>query len=88
MILPVITIDPSFPAAIQDVDSGIIPSETFWISCYRESQPSVHGRIEVELDEVDRNLVHLKPKNADVELVRTKKDIVVSSSFLTGKNIY
>ena len=85
MILPVITIDPSFPTVIQDVDHGIVPSETFWISCYRESQPSVHGKIEVQLDEVDRNLVHLKPKDADVELLRRKKDTVVSSSFLTEK---
>ncbi|KAF8219164.1 WD40 repeat-like protein [Tricholoma matsutake] len=71
LVLPVITIDPTFPTVIQDVDSGIVPSETFWMSCYRASEPSVHANIQVELDEVDRNLIRLKPTEGDVEIVQT-----------------
>jgi proteasomal ATPase-associated factor 1 len=70
LTLPVITIDPTFPSVIQDVDSGIVPSDQFWISCYKKSQPSVHAKILVELDEVDRNLVLLKPRDGDVEIVK------------------
>lgn len=71
LTLPVITIDPTFASVIQDVDSGIIPSDQFWISCYKTSQPSVHTKVHVELDEVDRNLVHLKPLDGDVKIVRS-----------------
>lgn len=71
LTLPVITIDPTFASVIQDVDSGIIPSDQFWISCYKTSQSSVHAKVHVELDQVDRNLVHLKPLDGDVEIVRT-----------------
>jgi proteasomal ATPase-associated factor 1 len=78
MILPVITIDPTFPTVIQDVDNGIVPSETFWMSCYRASQPSVHAKIQVELDEVDRTLVHLKRREGDVDIARTRNDPLVS----------
>lgn len=91
LVLPVITIDPTFPTVIQDVDSGIVPSETFWMSCYRASEPSVHANIQVELDEVDRNLIRLKPTEGDVEIVQTLNGTAVSSSLLFvcfTKNIY
>ena len=84
MILPVITIDPTFPTVIQDVDNGIVSSETFWMSCYRASHPSVHAKIQVELDEVDRNLVRLIPREGDVNIVlRAVNGVVVSFSLLT-----
>ena len=83
IILPVITIDPTFPSVIQDVDNGVVASEAFWVSCYRASHPSVHAKIQVELDEVDRNLVHLMPKEGNVEIVRTiTNGAVVSFSLL------
>jgi proteasomal ATPase-associated factor 1 len=82
IILPVITIDPTFPAAIQDVENGILPSETFWISCYRTSHQSVHAKIHVELDDDDRNLVHLKPREGDVELLQTCNGTMVSYTIL------
>jgi proteasomal ATPase-associated factor 1 len=87
MILPVITIDPTFPTVIQDVDNGVVPSETFWMSCYRTSHPSVHAKIQVELDEVDRNLVHLLPREGDVEIVRTTNGTIVSFRFLLVSEI-
>ncbi|KAF5381326.1 hypothetical protein D9615_008419 [Tricholomella constricta] len=42
--LPIVTINPTFPAAIGD----------------KTAQPSVHMKIQPELDDKDRNLVHLK----------------------------
>ena len=68
LILPTITIDPTFPRAIRDVDGGTLPSEKFWISCYKTEQPSIHATVHVELDEVDRSLVHLKAQKDDVRI--------------------
>ena len=83
IILPVITIDPTFSTAIQDVDNGVVPSELFWMSCYRASEPSIHAKIQVELDEVDRSLVHLKPREGDVEIDRmpVRNGVVVSPRY-------
>ncbi|KAH0586417.1 Proteasomal ATPase-associated factor 1 [Termitomyces sp. J132] len=55
--LPVVTIDPTYPTVIQDVFSGVVPSETFWISCYKASHPSVHAKIRAELHAKDRDRV-------------------------------
>ncbi|KAF8055166.1 WD40-repeat-containing domain protein [Lyophyllum atratum] len=70
LTLPVVTIDPTFPSVIQDVHSGIIPIEKFWISCYKTSQPSVHAKVQAELDDVDRDLVRLKVEEGDVAITR------------------
>src|SRR5579859_2907060 len=73
--LPIVTIQPSFPSVIAEVHVGIIPSETFWISCYKTSEQSVHAKVHAELDEVDRDLVLLKDLGGDVDV---KKDGVSS----------
>ena len=52
-----------------DVREGTVPSEDFWISCYRQSEPSVHGKVRAELDEKDRHLVLLKGRDG-VEIER------------------
>ena len=31
----------------------MIPGDTFWVSCYKSGEPSVHGKVKVELDEND-----------------------------------
>ena len=43
-----------------DVREGTVPSEDFWISCYHQNEPSVHGKVRAELDEGDRHLVLLE----------------------------
>ncbi|KAG7453153.1 WD40 repeat-like protein [Guyanagaster necrorhizus] len=70
VILPIATIQPTFSEVIGDVHSGIIPSEDIWISCYKKASPSVHGKVSVVLDDIDRDLVqfHTKEGNIRVEL--------------------
>lgn len=61
IILPAVSIQPSFPEVIQEVQDGVIPFDKFWVSCYKNSETSIHAKVFVELDDVDRNLVLLKP---------------------------
>lgn len=46
-----------------DVREGTVPSEDFWISCYHQNEPSVHGKVRAELDEGNRHLVLLKGRD-------------------------
>ena len=59
IFLPITTVQPDFEAVMTDVREGMVPSEDFWISCYHQNEPSVHGKVRAELDETDRNLVLL-----------------------------
>ncbi|KAF4569697.1 hypothetical protein EYR40_008677 [Pleurotus pulmonarius] len=52
-ILPITTIHPEFSSIIAETRSGVIPGDTFWVSCYKSGEPSVHGKVKVELDESD-----------------------------------
>lgn len=83
LTLPVVTIQPTFTEVIQEVLDGIIPSDKFWVSCYKTSETSVHAKVHVELDEIDRNLVNFSPvegtSNDDVEVVKASNGV---SSFL------
>lgn len=57
--VPVVTVQPSIGVVLQEVLDGIVPSDKFWVSCYKASETSVHSKITAELDEVDRDLVNL-----------------------------
>lgn len=78
LTLPVVTIQPTFPEVIQEVLDGIIPSDKFWVSCYKTSESSVHAKVHVELDEIDRNLVNLSPVEGDVEVLKAANGVSVS----------
>ena len=52
-----------------DVREGTVFSEDFWISCYRQNEPSVHGKVRAELDGKDRHFVSLKGRDG-VEIKR------------------
>jgi proteasomal ATPase-associated factor 1 len=75
-LLPIVTIQPTFLTVISEVDSGIIPFDTFWISCYKESQPSVHTKVHVELDETRRDVVNLEPEDTRVQIQRQPETAV------------
>ena len=55
--LPIVTIQPDFQSVIADVRDGVVHDESFWISCYKTGEPSVHGKVLATLDAKDRNLV-------------------------------
>jgi proteasomal ATPase-associated factor 1 len=70
--LPIVTIQDSFSTVISEVESGLVPLDKFWVSCYLRSQTSVHAEVHVELDEKDRNLVRLQPNNANILLEKNR----------------
>jgi proteasomal ATPase-associated factor 1 len=49
-ILPIVTIQHDFETVIADVRDGTVEAEDFWLSCYRQGQTSVHGKVRVTLD--------------------------------------
>ncbi|KAJ8519823.1 hypothetical protein ONZ45_g3258 [Pleurotus djamor] len=51
--LPIVTIRLDFTSVISDVQSGIVPYDSFWLSCYKEGSSSVHGKVKAELDDDD-----------------------------------
>lgn len=56
-VLPIGTVQNDFETVISDVQEGLVPEETFWFSTYKTGEPSVHGKVHITLDEVDRNLI-------------------------------
>lgn len=77
--LPTATIQDDFTTVISEVHAGIIPSEDIWLSCYKDGEPSIHGKISVSLHEQDRDRVELVGRGG-VELTRTTQ---VSLFFLS-----
>ncbi|EGO00988.1 hypothetical protein SERLA73DRAFT_71954 [Serpula lacrymans var. lacrymans S7.3] len=67
-ILPITTVQPSFQEVISDVKSGQAPFDTFWVSCYKETAPSVHEKIKVTLDDIDRDAINLEPKDGSLSI--------------------
>lgn len=70
--LPVLTVQKDFSDVVRDVDEGILPLDRFWVLCYKTGENSVHAKIEVELDEVKRDLLRFSAKEGDVEFVKTE----------------
>lgn len=83
LTLPVVTIQPTFQDVIQEVLDGIIPSDKFWVSCYKTSETSVHAKVHAELDEIDRNLVNFSPVEGDVEVLKASNGVSVSGLILS-----
>ena len=45
--LPQVTIQHDFQTVIAEVQEGTIPEALFWISCYKQENISVHGKVKV-----------------------------------------
>lgn len=78
IVLPIVNIQHDFTSVISDVDSGIVPTEDIWVSCYKTGEPSVHGKVRISLDEVDRSVVKMVARNG-VEFRRESKVRIISS---------
>jgi proteasomal ATPase-associated factor 1 len=63
IFLSITTVQHDFETVVTDVREGTVPSEDFWISCYHQNEPSVHGKVRAELDEKERHLVSLKGRD-------------------------
>ncbi|KAI0316387.1 WD40-repeat-containing domain protein [Amylostereum chailletii] len=61
--LPIATIQHDFLDVLSDVYAGTVPSENVWLSCYKEGEPSVHGKVDVRLHQQDRELVVLNGRD-------------------------
>ncbi|KAI0090242.1 WD40 repeat-like protein [Irpex rosettiformis] len=62
LILPICTVQPDFNVSVRDVNDGVIPEDKFWVSCYKAGEESVHGEVNVTLNEHDRSLVDFDGK--------------------------
>ncbi|KAI0629277.1 WD40 repeat-like protein [Trametes polyzona] len=56
-VLPICTVQHDFQDVVKDVADGLVPEDTFWVSCYKFGEPSIHGKAVATLDEQDRNLI-------------------------------
>ncbi|TFK37257.1 WD40-repeat-containing domain protein [Crucibulum laeve] len=84
VVLPVITAQHTFPEVLKEVQDGIIPFESFWVSCYKSGEPSVHAKIRAELDDVNRNQVNLVTMEGELETERRdERDYRVSCAPLS-----
>ncbi|OBZ73829.1 Proteasomal ATPase-associated factor 1 [Grifola frondosa] len=63
IILPICTVQHDFLSVISEIREGVVPDDTFWVSCYKYGEPSVHGKAFATLDENDRDLVLLEGRN-------------------------
>ncbi|KAI9441310.1 WD40 repeat-like protein, partial [Lactarius indigo] len=70
--LPTATIQDDFATVLSEVHGGIIPSESIWLSCYKDGEPSVHGKVAISLHEQDRDRIELTGVGG-VELTRTSQ---------------
>ena len=57
ILLPIATIQTDFQSLINDVLVGLIPEDSFWLSCYKTGEQSVHGKVHLALNEHDRDVV-------------------------------
>lgn len=62
IILPISTVQHTLPSVASEIYNAIIPSEHVWLSCYRQGEPSVHGKIRLSLDEEDREKISFEGK--------------------------
>jgi proteasomal ATPase-associated factor 1 len=85
--LPVVSVQNTFPQVVQEVEEGLVPDEKFWVSCYKNSEPSVHAKVNTELDHLDRSLVHFKPIEGDVEVSRDAAGVSTTSIFLVSESL-
>ncbi|KAF7359041.1 WD40 repeat-like protein [Mycena sanguinolenta] len=74
LVLPVTTIQHTFLEVIEEVRSGLVSSDTFWLSCYKSSESSIHSKVRVTLDEVNRDVVHLEAAG-NIQIKDTGKDL-------------
>ncbi|KAG5635647.1 hypothetical protein H0H81_010534 [Sphagnurus paluster] len=82
--LPITTIERNFLSVIDDVNAGLLPFEKFWVSCYKTAQPSVHAKIQAELDERNRDLVLLKSIEGDVAIEKGSDGVYTISCETLG----
>jgi proteasomal ATPase-associated factor 1 len=75
IFLSITTVQHDFQAVATDVREGTVPSEDFWISCYHQNEPSIHGKVRTELDQNDRHLVLFKGRDG-VQIERPGGDQV------------
>ena len=60
IVLPIATVQTDFESLIDDVFSGLVPEDKFWLSCYKSGEQSVHGKVHLSLNERDRILVDFR----------------------------
>ncbi|KAF7730427.1 hypothetical protein EC973_002234 [Apophysomyces ossiformis] len=52
-VLPHVSVQPDWDQVVRDVSSRTVPEESFWISCYRQGEQSVHATVSVKSDKLE-----------------------------------
>ncbi|KZT09268.1 WD40 repeat-like protein [Laetiporus sulphureus 93-53] len=78
ILLPIAAVQPDFTSSLSEVRDGLVPEETFWLSCYKHEEPSIHGKVHATLDDVDRDLVRLEGRDG-VEMISRRGDTYFAS---------
>ncbi|EMD37237.1 hypothetical protein CERSUDRAFT_155788 [Gelatoporia subvermispora B] len=77
--LPICTVQHDFQTILSEVREGLVPEDKFWLSCYEDGQPSVHGRVVVDLDDRDRDLARVHARDG-VEMTQHIQNVVYSAA--------
>lgn len=81
IVLPISTVQPDFESIITDVEDGMVPEDSFWVSCYKTGENSVHGKVRLTLNEHDRNVVDYEGQDG-VQFSGRKVEVSISSMAL------
>lgn len=77
-VVPVVTVQPTIGEVVEDVKNGLVPSDKFWVSVYKAGEPSIHTKVNIELDEKDRDLVRFVCEDGGVAFEPDGRDDKVS----------
>ncbi|KAG0191573.1 hypothetical protein DFQ28_011549 [Apophysomyces sp. BC1034] len=59
-VLPYVSIQPDWDKVVKDVMGHTVPEDSFWISCYRQGEQSVHAKVIVKHDKLEgRDGIHV-----------------------------
>lgn len=73
LILPTVNVQPDLPAVVSDVHDAAIPHERVWVSCY--ARESVHAKVNVVLDERNRDQINFVSDVINLKLARTHETV-------------
>lgn len=85
-VIPVVTVQPTIGEVVEDVKNGLVPSDKFWVSVYKSGEPSIHTKVNIELDEEDRDLVRFTCEDGGVVFEPDRRDDKVSIAPLLLSN--
>lgn len=85
-IVPVVTVQPTIGEVVEDVESGLVESDNVWLSLYKTGEPSIHTKVNIGLDEQDRNTVTFACEDSDIAFSSQEKVSILIRTSSEGAN--